>query len=75
MKIQTILDLIDLGSIALPEFQRGYVWKRDHYKSNPTAGSRPALPDRRIHQAYGFGEYDVSGRDEATLKRSCHDAC
>lgn len=28
MKISTILDQIDLGSIALPEFQRGYVWNR-----------------------------------------------
>ena len=28
MKIGTILDQIDLGSIALPEFQRGYVWNR-----------------------------------------------
>ncbi len=25
MKISTILDQIDLGSVALPEFQRGYV--------------------------------------------------
>lgn len=28
MRISTILDQIDLGSIALPEFQRGYVWNR-----------------------------------------------
>ena len=33
MKIQTILDQIDLGSIALPEFQRGYVWNRDQVRS------------------------------------------
>jgi uncharacterized protein with ParB-like and HNH nuclease domain len=33
MKIQTILDQIDLGSIALPQFQRGYVWNRDQVKS------------------------------------------
>lgn len=33
MKIQTILDQIDLGSMALPEFQRGYVWNRDQVKS------------------------------------------
>jgi len=32
MKIQTILDQIDLGSIALPEFQRGYVWNRDQVR-------------------------------------------
>lgn len=28
MKISTILDKIDSGAIALPEFQRGYVWSR-----------------------------------------------
>ena len=27
-KISTILDEIDNGSIALPVFQRGYVWTR-----------------------------------------------
>lgn len=33
MKISTILDSIDLGAIALPEFQRGYVWNRDQVRS------------------------------------------
>ena len=28
MKIQTMLDQIDLGSVSLPEFQRGYVSNR-----------------------------------------------
>ncbi len=32
MKIQTILDSIDQGAIALPEFQRGYVWNRNQVK-------------------------------------------
>jgi hypothetical protein len=32
MKIRTILDQIDLGSMALPEFQRGYVWNRDQVR-------------------------------------------
>jgi len=32
MKIQTILDQIDIGSVALPEFQRGYVWNRNQVK-------------------------------------------
>lgn len=32
MKINTILDQIDLGSMALPEFQRGYVWNRDQVR-------------------------------------------
>lgn len=32
MNITTILALIDLGSMALPEFQRGYVWNRDQVR-------------------------------------------
>ena len=32
MKISTILDQIDGGFIALPEFQRGYVWSRDQVR-------------------------------------------
>ena len=32
MKISMILDQIDLGSLALPEFQRGYVWNRDQVR-------------------------------------------
>ena len=32
MKVRTILDQIDLGSMALPEFQRGYVWNRDQVR-------------------------------------------
>jgi uncharacterized protein with ParB-like and HNH nuclease domain len=33
MKVSTILDRIDSGSIALPEFQRGYVWNRNQVRS------------------------------------------
>ncbi len=32
MEIATILSQIDLGSIALPAFQRGYVWNRDQVR-------------------------------------------
>lgn len=32
MDIQTILSQIDIGSYALPEFQRGYVWNRDQVR-------------------------------------------
>lgn len=32
MKIDVVLSQIDLGSIALPEFQRGYVWNRDQVR-------------------------------------------
>lgn len=33
MNVSTILDQIDLGSIALPEFQRGYVWNREQVRN------------------------------------------
>jgi len=32
MKVQQVLDLIDSGDIALPEFQRGYVWNREQVR-------------------------------------------
>ena len=32
MKISTVLDSIDQGNVALPEFQRGYVWGRDQVR-------------------------------------------
>ncbi|MCH8240093.1 MAG: DUF262 domain-containing protein [Proteobacteria bacterium] len=32
MKISTVLDHIDSGHMALPEFQRGYVWNRDQVR-------------------------------------------
>jgi uncharacterized protein with ParB-like and HNH nuclease domain len=32
MKVEHILHHIDFGSIALPEFQRGYVWNRDQVR-------------------------------------------
>jgi hypothetical protein len=32
MQISTILDHIDSGHMALPEFQRGYVWNRDQVR-------------------------------------------
>ena len=46
MKISTILDHIDSGHMALPEFQRGYVWNRDQvralfdsvYRGHPVGG-------------------------------------
>jgi hypothetical protein len=46
MKISTILDQIDNGAMALPEFQRGYVWNRDQvrglmdslYRKHPVGG-------------------------------------
>lgn len=46
MKISTILDHIDNGHMALPEFQRGYVWNREQvrglfdslYRRHPIGG-------------------------------------
>jgi hypothetical protein len=46
MKISNILDHIDSGHMALPEFQRGYVWNRDQvrglfgslYRRHPVGG-------------------------------------
>lgn len=46
MQISTILDYIDNGHMALPEFQRGYVWSRDQvrglfnslYRRHPVGG-------------------------------------
>jgi hypothetical protein len=32
LKVSTILDQIDLVSMALPEFQRGYVWNREQVR-------------------------------------------
>jgi len=32
MRIQQVLDQIDGGAIALPEFQRGYVWNREQVR-------------------------------------------
>ncbi len=32
MRVQQILDLVDSGDIALPEFQRGYVWNREQVR-------------------------------------------
>ncbi|WOD39898.1 DUF262 domain-containing protein [Nodosilinea sp. E11] len=37
MQLSTILDQIDMGSIALPEFQRGYVWNRDQVRNLMTS--------------------------------------
>lgn len=33
MKVSTILDQIDSGHFALPEFQRGYVWNRNQVRN------------------------------------------
>ncbi|MGB3312331.1 MAG: DUF262 domain-containing protein [Nodosilinea sp.] len=37
MQLSTILIQIEMGSIALPEFQRGYVWNRDQVRNLMTS--------------------------------------
>lgn len=37
MEIQTVLSQIDLGSYALPVFQRGYVWNREQVRNLMTS--------------------------------------
>lgn len=32
MRVETVLNFIDSGDIALPEFQRGYVWNREQVR-------------------------------------------
>ena len=63
MKISILLDQIDLGSIALPEFQRGYVWNRDQvrglmdslYHRHPVGSLLVWLTQTESAQARGDG--------------------
>lgn len=62
MKIADILSQIDLGAMALPEFQRGYVWNRDQvrelmtslYRRYPVGGL--LIWKTRTEQAHARGE-------------------
>jgi uncharacterized protein with ParB-like and HNH nuclease domain len=64
MKIRTILDQIDLGSMALPEFQRGYVWNRDQvrglmhslYRKHPVGSLLVWMTRTESASARGNGE-------------------
>jgi len=63
MKISTILDHIDSGHMALPEFQRGYVWNRDQvrglfdslYRRHPVGGLLVWATESRSATARGDG--------------------
>ena len=63
MKISTILDHIDSGHMALPEFQRGYVWNRDQvrglfgslYRRHPVGGCWSGRRSRRPATHRGDG--------------------
>lgn len=63
MKISTILDHIDSGHMALPEFQRGYVWNRDQvrglfdslYRRHPVGGLLVWVTESRTATHRGGG--------------------
>lgn len=63
MKISTILDHIDSGHMALPEFQRGYVWNRDQvralfgslYRRHPIGGLLVWVTESRTAAHRGDG--------------------
>ena len=54
MKISTILDHIDSGHMALPEFQRGYVWNRDQVRDRPRQARPAHVFDQRLPGDPGF---------------------
>lgn len=64
MKSSTILDQVDLGSITLPRFQRGYVWNRDQvrrlmrslYRKHPIGSLLVWVTKSEGEQARGQGE-------------------
>jgi Protein of unknown function DUF262 len=63
MKIATVLDKIDEGAMALPEFQRGYVWNRSQvrgllhslYRRYPVGGLLTWLTKTETADARGDG--------------------
>jgi len=64
MKISTILDHIDSGHMALPEFQRGYVWNRDQvrglfdslYRRHPVGGLLVWVTESKTADHRGDGQ-------------------
>jgi len=64
MKISTILDHIDSGHMALPEFQRGYVWNKKQvaglfdslYQKNPVGGLLTWVTDSSSADYRGDGQ-------------------
>ena len=64
MKISTILDHIDSGHMALPEFQRGYVWNKEQvrglfdslYRRHPVGGLLVWATDSSAAAYRGDGE-------------------
>ncbi|MCO5177704.1 MAG: DUF262 domain-containing protein [Thermomicrobiales bacterium] len=64
MNVETILSQIDLGAMALPEFQRGYVWNRDQvrglmdslYRQHPVGGLLVWVTKTELASARGDGQ-------------------
>lgn len=64
MKISTVLDYIDNGHMALPEFQRGYVWSREQvrglfgslYRRHPVGGLLVWATEARTASHRGDGQ-------------------
>ena len=81
MKVSTILDHIDSGHMALPEFQRGYVWNRDQvrglfdslYRRHPVGGLLVWATESQTAAHRGDGAL-VAGVVKLLLRRSAaHD--
>lgn len=81
MRIDTILNQIELGLFALPEFQRGYVWNRDQvrklmnslYRGYPIGGLltwvttlNGDIVRNRANDAYGNVELILDGQQRIT---------
>lgn len=77
MKIGTILDQIDLGTMALPEFQRGYVWNRDQvrglmdslYRKHPVGGLLVWVTKTENATTRGDGTVSPGGVGRAPTRR------
>jgi uncharacterized protein DUF262 len=66
MKVSTILDHIDSGHMALPEFQRGYVWNRDQvrglldslYKGHPADSTAGLITEPTLTWGLSEGAFE-----------------
>lgn len=67
MKISTVLDNIDSGNMALPEFQRGYVWNRNQvrglmyslYKKHPVGSLLVWITKTKQADTRGVGKLSL----------------
>ena len=71
MKLKNILDQIDEGRLALPQFQRGYVWKRwqvrnlmeSLYQDFPIGSMLVWQTKARQHEVKGAGDLPLGGHE------------